>query len=171
MTRRILWIIALLISTVSAGPATQPGPIKPAAVTASAAESKAAGGFGDFPADKTVDGDLSPASSWRAEIQDEKLGQWIQYDLGRVQKIGTVRIAFLKGDERVYRFEVDYSTDGENWTSHPNQSSGKAKGFEDFSVLPGNARYVRIVGFGNNSEKFAKWINVVEVQILPASDD
>jgi hypothetical protein len=169
MTCRIVLTIALLTSSLSAEPTTQPAPVKPVAVTASAAESKAAGGFGDFPADKATDGDLSPNSSWRAEVHDEKLGQWIRFDLGEIRKIAAVRIAFVKGDERIYRFAIDYSTDGENWTSHPTQSSGTAKGFEDFTILPGDARYVRIVGFGNNSEKFSKWINIVEVQILLAN--
>src|SRR5262245_21721933 len=133
----------LTFATLAVGqPTTQPAPLKPVAVTASAAESKAAGGVGDFPARKTVDGDLAAASSWRAEVRDEKAGQWIQYDLGDAKAIAAVRIAFVKGEERVYRFTIELSADGKDWQpAFTGGSSGKDKGFETFTLVPATARY------------------------------
>lgn len=139
----------------------------PVAVSASAAESKAAGGFADFPAEKTIDGDLSANSSWRAEVTDETAGQWIQYDLGSAKTVSEVRIAFVKGEERAYRFDIEVSADGEKWTTaFTGKSSGTAKGFEAFKLAAETARYVRIRGFGNSSENFRHWVNIVEVEIL-----
>jgi hypothetical protein len=161
----ILWLSGL--SLAADGEEKTPAVVKPVAVSASAHESKAAGGFADFPPEKTVDGDLAAASSWRAEIKDPAEGQWIQYDLGAETRVGGVRLVFVKGDERVYRFAIELSVDGENWTTTiSTSSSGKDKSFESFRFDPAPARYVRIRGFGNSSEQFPHWINIVETQIL-----
>lgn len=142
-------------------------PLKPAQISASAFESKAAGGFADFTPEKTVDGDLSANSSWRAEVKDDQSGQWIQYDLGAVKRIASVRLAFVKGEERVYRFDIELSEDGQKWTTaFSGKSGGKEKGFEEFKLSSRAARYLRVRGFGNSSEQFAHWINIVETQIL-----
>lgn len=136
-------------------------------VTASAWETMAAGGVGDFPPEKTLDGDLKPASSWRAEVEDEAHGQWIAYDLGQVRTLQRVDVAFLKGNERSYRFAMQVSTDGETWNEvFRGASSGKADGFESFAVPSLQARHVRLAGTGNTSEKFPKWFNIVETRVF-----
>lgn len=159
--------VALLAAGVSIPAlAAESRAVKPVAVTASAQESKAAGGFGDFPPEKTIDGDLAANSSWRAEIKDEKVGQWIQYDLGATARVTAVQLAFVKGNERVYRFDVELSEDGKTWAAvFSGKSSGKDKGFETFDLKPTSGRYVRIRGFGNSSKDFANWINILEAQI------
>lgn len=144
--------------------------IDPKAVTvkASAWEQKAHGGAGDFPPGATIDGNLAPKSSWRAEGD----GQWIEYNLGAIHTLGGIQIAFMKGDSRQYRFEVQVSNHAEagDWqTVLPSQqSSGKSAGLEAYNFPPVTVRHLRIIGHGNTNTEFAKWINILEVAFMPA---
>lgn len=139
-------------------------------VTASSWENVAAGGWRDFPPEKTLDGDLSKLSSWRAEAEDPEHGQWIQYDLGAVHTITRLRIAFLQGDSRVYRFDIELSEDGNRWRKvFSGTNTGTTAEFETFDMGDRPARYVRLTGYGNRAtegeNKFPKWINIVEAEI------
>ncbi|MFD2331862.1 heparin/heparin-sulfate lyase HepB [Cohnella sp. GCM10020058] len=64
----------------------------------------------DHEGPKTLDGDFQ--TYWTAE----GAGQWVSYDLGAVQEVHAVALAFFKGDIRTSFFDVDVSTDGESWT-------------------------------------------------------
>jgi hypothetical protein len=135
-------------------------------VTASDWEQKAKGGFADFPPEKTLDGDLSNNSSWRAESHDGA-GQWIQYDLGAVESLDSIRLAFTNGDSRRYRFKIETSADAAAWSIRfDGESSGKTKEFEAYDLGAVQARYVRVTGFGNTNAKFPHWININEVEAL-----
>jgi hypothetical protein len=59
----------------------------------------------------TLDGSLDPASRWSAEGD----GEWISYDLGSVQPVGSVGIAWLAGETRKSYFDIDVSVDGVTW--------------------------------------------------------
>jgi hypothetical protein len=59
-------------------------------VTASTWETKASGGYGDMPPERSLDGDLKTA--WMAEGD----GVWIQYDFGSIQSLKAVKLAFFK---------------------------------------------------------------------------
>jgi len=150
--------------------AAEPGNItEGVAVSASDWEQKAKGGWNDFPPEKTLDGDLSKLSSWRAEAEDSEHGQWIRYDLGQVRTVALVKLAFLQGDARIYRFEIELSSDGQDWTKvFAGESRGQAD-FQTFDFDDQPAQYVRVTGYGNRSvegeNKFPKWINIVETQI------
>jgi hypothetical protein len=137
-------------------------------VTASAWESKAHGGFADLPPELTLDGNLAAASSWRADGN----GQWIQYDLGAVRRLDKVKIAFVSGNGRIYTLDILVSKTGaeKEWTAavEMSRNSGKTADYEPFKLNGAEARYVRIVGHGNNSEKFPNWINITEVAIVEA---
>jgi len=130
--------------------------------TASAWEQKSHGGFGDFPPANTVDGIISADSSWRGE----GAGVWIQYDLGKVLEIQSIQIAFLKGDTRSYVFDIMASEAGqvESWKTVAEgvRSSGTTIDLENFSLGGVLARYIRLVGRGNTSEKFPDWFNITE---------
>lgn len=145
--------------------------VKAAAVTASAFESKAHGGFGDFPPENTVDGKLIADSSWRAEVNDPDKGQWIQYDLGAEKKLDSIKIMFLSGSKRIYRFRIEGSADGETWIGIFSGTSAGQPEFETFHARGASARYVRLTGFGNTGapgageSPFPKWFNIVETQI------
>ena len=129
-------------------------------VTASTWEQKAKGGWGDMPPERSLDGDLKTA--WMAEGD----GVWIQYDLGAPQALKGVKLGFSSGDKRVYTFDILVSTTGADgsWTSVGDKlkSGGKSNDPEEFDFPTAHVQYVRIVGHGNTSEKFAKWCNITE---------
>ena len=167
---RIPWPVMALLGIVGAVGAQETASepkgralaLKPAQVTARAWESKARGGWGDFPPEKVADGDLSDRSSWRAEGR----GQWIRFDLEFEQSLTGIDIAFMNGAHRVYRFSLDVSADGEKWTEVKRcESDGRTAGFEAFALNGIRARFVRIVGHGNSNDRFPEWISINEVRL------
>src|ERR1041384_3344395 len=59
----------------------------------------------------TLDGSL--ATRWSASGD----GQWIRFDLGASTTVGSVRIAWYKGDLRRTSFDVQTSDTGSTWTT------------------------------------------------------
>jgi len=172
LRRIVVGLVATgLLAGCAAVPAANPVNITSAvAVSASAFENVAAGGWKDFPPEKTIDGDLDKLSSWRAEAESGHQGQWIRYDLGSVREVAFLKVAFLEGDSRIYRFDILLSVDGQQpWTKVFSGESGGKAGFEVFDCDDTPARYVRIVGYGNRGvtepSKFPHWINIVETEI------
>lgn len=149
---------------VTALPAETEAATAKLAVTASSWEQKAHGGFADFPPELSIDGNLK--TSWRAEGK----GQWIQFDLGSVRKITGVKIAFVGGDQRQYTLDIAASRTGAegDWNVLHDKvtSSGTTAEPESFPIGPVAARYVRLVGHGNTSEKFPEWFNITEMVIV-----
>jgi hypothetical protein len=45
----------------------------------------------------------------------------------------------------------------------------KTAAWEKFVLNGVSARYVRIIGYGNNSDKFGNWININEVDLIPSA--
>jgi hypothetical protein len=133
-------------------------------VTASSWEQKAKGGFADMPPERSLDGDLKTA--WMAEGD----GVWIQYDFGAVQPLKAVMLAFSSGDKRVYTFDILVSATGldNSWTTVADhaKSGGTSLDPEPFNFPTVQARYVRIVGHGNTSDKFPHWCNVTEAAFV-----
>ncbi|WP_159886227.1 S-layer homology domain-containing protein [Paenibacillus puerhi] len=112
-------------------------PIPAAAVTASSND-------GNVEAN-TVDG--KPSTRWSAQGD----GQWIRYDLGQARRIGYIGIAFYSGSARKASFDLQVSTDGEQWTTvYSGQSGGLTSDMEAFDFPDVTARYVRYVGYGNS---------------------
>ncbi|AWB65718.1 hypothetical protein C2869_04355 [Saccharobesus litoralis] len=91
-------------------------------------------------------------------------GAWLQLDLGAVQPVGTVNIAFFKGDQRSTYFDIETSVDGSSWTKVLTSatSAGNTTALEPFSVVTSEARYVRYVGQGNSSNT---WNSLTEITI------
>jgi len=114
----------------------------------------ASGHDGNVP-QNTLDGDL--ATRWSADGD----GQWIQYDLGSEASVNYLEIAFFRGDQRKTFFDIATSSDGTNWTRvFMGESSGTTAQFERFSFKPAQARYVRIVGYGNTVNTFTSVADV-----------
>jgi poly(beta-D-mannuronate) lyase len=65
---------------------------------------------GNVPAN-TIDCDLG--TRWSGEGD----GVWIQYDLGSPRDVGSVTIAWHKGNTRTATFDVRLSDDGSSWTT------------------------------------------------------
>ncbi|MCX2830606.1 discoidin domain-containing protein [Microbulbifer thermotolerans] len=123
--------------------------IDPVSVTASSND-------GNIP-ENTLDNNLE--TRWSA-IGD---GQWIEYDLGKNYIVKDVQIAFYKGDQRTATMEIQVSSDGNTWESlfYGDQPS-KTLDLQIFDVDDTEARYVRIVGYGNTSNN---WNSFTEVAI------
>ncbi|MDB1124002.1 polysaccharide lyase family 7 protein [Vibrio algarum] len=105
--------------------------------------------------DRLFDNDIK--TRWSAN----GLGEWAMYDYGNVQKFDAVRLAFHKGNQRKSNFDIQVSTDGNNWQTilEGETSSGGVNGYERFSFEPVKARYIRYVGQGNTKNA---WSSVTE---------
>ncbi len=110
----------------------------------------------------TVDGNLSTRWAGKGD------GVWIRYDLGAVNTVNYVNIAWYQGTTRVYTFDLQVSNDATTWTTLLNrQTTSKAtNGFETYNLAPINARYVRVVGHMNTTDTYT---NITEVQIWGAA--
>lgn len=109
---------------------------------------------GNVPAN-TLDNDLS--TRWSAEGD----GVWIRYDLGSAQTVGSVSIAWHKGNTRRDTFDVQLSGDGSAWTTvlARKTSNGTTLEPQNYDFPDGSARYLRIVGHGNTVND---WTSITE---------
>jgi hypothetical protein len=92
-------------------------------------------------------------------------GQWIQYDLGKIQDIGYVGISFMLQSARTTNYEVLVSQDGQVWNQVYNGTSSIVSDdaqlqLVDFPDTEG--RYVKIIGHQNST---GPWNSITEVQI------
>lgn len=121
-------------------------------------------GAGDFFPNLTLDSDTSGKSSWRGERID-RVKPWIQYDLRSPIEVSHINIAFYNGDKRNYFIEILISDDKENWESIFNgKSNGETLDFEKFDINK-KARFIKIIGNGNNHKIYFNWTNITEVKI------
>jgi len=90
---------------------------------------------------------------------------WIQYDLGSVQELEGVAIAFWKASERVAQYEVEVSEDGEKWTNFFKGDAQVKQGYNTHYITNQKAQYVRFNcrGFDGNE---GAWNSVLEVKIF-----
>ncbi len=92
-----------------------------------------------------VDGDFATSVSL-ADAND-----WIEFDFGKVIDISGVAVAFAKGDSNVAAYEILYSEDGTNFVKvYDGLASGMTKEYETLEIAS-KARYIRLVGKGNNA--------------------
>jgi len=109
----------------------------------------------------TLDGSLS--TRWSA-LGD---GQWIRFDLGATQTVGSVKIAWYNGNQRRSSFDLQTSDDGTSWTTVYNgQSSGSTLALEDYPTVEKAGRYVRVLGHGNSE---SLWNSISEVEIYTSA--
>lgn len=114
----------------------------------------------------TIDGDLEQRwSAQSAEVDGERIAEWIRYDLGAQKLVSFLNIAWLNGASRQAIFEVEISDDDTNWISITGeivQSSGTTAELELVEVADTLGRYVRVVGYGNTSNG---WNSMLELEI------
>lgn len=95
----------------------------------------------------------------------EGRGQWIQIDLGSVNTVEAVDIAFYNGNQRIAFFDIQTSKDGKTFenTLTDVQSSGLTTQLERFKIAPAvEARYVRVVGNGTTE---SQWNSITEMRV------
>lgn len=101
---------------------------------------------------------------WSQEGQ----GQWLQLDLGSPQPVYAVDLSFYNGNSRIAYFDIQGSTDGEQWDDvlMGMQSSGLTTGLERFS-LPETmeVRYIRVVCNGASN---TTWNSITEARVRVA---
>ncbi|NUT93725.1 MAG: family 16 glycosylhydrolase [Saccharothrix sp.] len=115
---------------------------------------------GNVPAN-TLDDDFT--TRWSGEGD----GVWIRYDLGSAQEVGSVSIAWHKGDTRRATFDVQLSDDAATWTTvlARGVTSGTTLQPEVYDFADRSARYVRVVGHGNTANA---WTSITETKVLGA---
>ncbi|MGW0520858.1 chondroitinase-B domain-containing protein [Crossiella sp. NPDC003009] len=106
----------------------------------------------------TLDKDLN--TRWSAEGD----GVWIRYDLGSARTVGSVSLAWHKGDTRKDTFEVQLSDDGSAWTTvlPRRTTSGSTLQLQNHDFPDKSARYVRVVGHGNTVND---WTSITEATV------
>lgn len=101
--------------------------------------------------------------------------QLLQLDLGKIESISGVSFAFYEGDTRSAIFDITTSTNGTDWDlqldtaySLGNTADSEAFYFSDTVA----AKYVRFIGYGNDSSSSAtaQWNAITEAAILTDAD-
>ena len=113
--------------------------------------------------ENSIDGNLDPDSRWSNESQGSPKS--LLLDLGAVQTIKSINIAWYKGDSRKAQFSVEASSNGSDYESivSTRQSGGTTQDFESYPLNALQAQFVRINGNGNESND---WNSVVEVAVF-----
>jgi hypothetical protein len=85
--------------------------------------------------------------------QEEGFGSFIQMDLGSVQTVCSLGIAWDKGDERSYNFIISTSNDGTTFTDVlRGTSSGSTEAIENYDIADDQSRLIRVTVLGNDDE-------------------
>ena len=122
----------------------------------------ASGDDGNVP-QNTLDGNLS--TRWSSS----GVGEWITFELNNTFEVQSINISWYVGDVRVSFFDVLYSEDGLSWVNvYSGESSGTSIFQESYGLIDAAARYVRIVGKGNNLNS---WNSITTVTILGKNVD
>jgi hypothetical protein len=104
-------------------------------------------------AHNAIDGNLDPDSRW------SNLGQGapknLLIDLGAVQTVRSLDIAWYKGDERRATFALEASSDGTVFETIQDvgQSGGATREFETHAFDAVDAKYLRIAAEGNEANE------------------
>jgi hypothetical protein len=111
--------------------------------------------------ENTIDGNLDPESRWSNEGQGEP--KILHLDLGAVQTLKSLDLAWYKGDTRKSTFAIEASADGEAYTTFvaERQSNGESTDLETLTFEPVQAQYLRIIAKGNEANE---WNSLVEVK-------
>ncbi len=110
----------------------------------------------------SYDGDLN--TRWSAYGRNE----WMVHSLGAERKIDAIGLAFWKGNQRIFSFEIYVSDDGVNYTKVlERETSGTTEEMEIYELeKPVTARFVKFVGHGSNAAVNGEWNNVLEMAAL-----
>ena len=123
------------------------------AVTASTSDANLPG--------NTVDNNL--ATRWSGNGD----GQWVQLDLGAVQRVGSIRVAVYQGNSRQNRFDLQVASTLGAWTTvWSGLSSGTTTAEQLYDFDDAEARWVRYLGHGNVGASNTAMNSVTEISIL-----
>jgi hypothetical protein len=111
--------------------------------------------------ENAIDQNFDPESRWSNLGQGEP--KHLLIDLGAIQTVRTLGIAWYKGDQRKATFSINSSIDGQEFRNilSKGQSSGKTADLEVYAFEPIQAQFLRISADGNDSNE---WNSIVEVK-------
>ncbi|MDW0120975.1 MAG: discoidin domain-containing protein, partial [Nitrososphaeraceae archaeon] len=102
-----------------------------------------------FPGTNVLDDNLD--TRW----SNNGVGSWIQLDLGSLNKVCDISIAWYKGNERQNNFVISTSNDGVTFTNVlSSKSTGSTLNPEKYNIVDINARYIRITVNGNTLNSY-----------------
>ena len=112
--------------------------------------------------ENSIDGDLDADSRWSSESQGAPKS--LLLNLGAVQTVKSINIAWYKGDSRKSQFSIEASSNGSDYESimTVRQSSGTTLDSEVYQLDAVQAQYIRINGNGNEAND---WNSIVEVAV------
>lgn len=106
-----------------------------------------------------IDGDFT--TRWTSAQAN---GESAVFDLGKECSLDAVALAFWKGDQRTYSYEIYASCDKQNWTYlTAGKSSGTTEDLELTQFENTQARYIKFVGSGSTANKHN---NILEFRVL-----
>ncbi len=119
-----------------------------------------------FPGTNVLDDNLD--TRW----SNNGVGSWIQLDLGTINKVCDISIAWYKGNERQNNFVISTSNDGVAFTNVlSSKSTGSTLNPEKYNIVDTNARYIRITVNGNTLNSYASITEVsVNIVSIPGSN-
>jgi hypothetical protein len=107
-----------------------------------------------------LDGNL--ISRWSALGE----GQWAQFNLSSNINLSWIRIAAHLGDKRIAYFSIHTSLDGVSFQKvFDGSTSSLTTDFENYSLSPSSAQFVRLVGHGSNMSGPDGWNSYTQVDI------
>lgn len=122
---------------------------------------KTSGSQTGFSGQNVLDGDLN--TRW----SNLGIGSWIQLDMGTINNICSINIAWYNGNQRQNDFVISASIDGVNFVNIlSSKSSGSTPNLENYEVADTNARYIRITVNGNNQNT---WASITEISVSTVS--
>jgi alpha-N-acetylglucosaminidase len=136
-----------------------PGLEQGATATASAVQA-------DYAAARAIDGRIDLGSFWGADPGP----QWLQVDLQKPQRIGSVQVWPYWGDGRHYQYKVEVSSDGRQWTLVADMSQNTQPATEKgdlHTIKPVETRYVRVTMLKNSANP---GVHIVEIKVMPAEE-
>ena len=117
--------------------------------------------------ENSIDGNLKAESRWSNESQG--LPKTLLLDLGAVQTLKSVSVAWHKGDSRKAQFSIESSENGNDFVSivTSRQSVGASLDLEPYTFDAVAAQFIRINSNGNEANN---WNSIVEVTATGCGD-
>lgn len=123
----------------------------------------ASGTYDRFKPELAVDGKYNDGESYWCS---EYLPVWHQVDMGKEQKLSSLKIWPYWTDGRIYKYKIEGSRDGQNWETLVDQSANSITGTSDgfsFAFPAKEVRYVRTTIL-ENSKGAQNGGHIVEIQ-------
>lgn len=97
-------------------------------------------------------------------VTDKSKGEYVDLDLGKIENVAYLALAFRDGRNRTTTFHIEVSEDGKEFTAVVPKciSNRETEGFEYFAINS-DARYIRIYGYENSFNQF--YVSITEAAV------